>query len=126
MLAATRPTVDAMESCLLAWAAWRTSGGCGCGYPTRNVLDPAWSPPSPGMTPNMVSISRSDVQERWLDALIATLSVKLRDALYVVYVKRMSPAEQSWALSCQPSTVRARITEAKLKLGALMCKGFTS
>ena len=123
---AAQPTVDLLEQRLLAWAAWRTAGMCGAGYPTRNVLDPSWSPPSPGVRPGMRVVVVGDAQERAIDGHIRDLSVKLRDALYVVYIKRLQPDDQARALGCQTGTVRARVAEAKRQLGVLLRGGFTS
>lgn len=54
-----------------------------------------------------------------MDEKVQQLSVRLRDALYVVYIKRMSVPEQARALQCQPGTVRARVAEAKRQLSAM-------
>lgn len=118
MQATAEPTVDVMERRLLAWAAWRVQGMRGDGYPTRSVLDPGWMPPAPGMTPTMRTSTRSSVMERQVDDCVQGLSVRLRDALYVVYIKRMAPAQQAEALGCQPATVRARVLEAKRQVAA--------
>lgn len=120
------PTVDVVEARLLAWAAWRTSGGCADGFPSKSVLHPSWSPPSPGVRPTLHVSGRSEVGQRRMDALIGGLSLRLRDALYVVYIKRMAPAEQAAQLRCQQATVRARVIEAKRQLGVMLRGGFTS
>lgn len=120
------PTVDVVEARLLAWAAWRTAGGCADGFPSKSVLHPSWSPPSPGITPTLHVSGRSEEQQRQMDGLIGGLTVKLRDALYVVYIKRMAPADQAKHLRCQECTVRARVVEAKRQLGVALRGGFTS
>lgn len=107
---------DPMEARLLAWAAYRSAGGSADGYPTTNVLHSSWSPPAPGQRPSMRVSAPGCERERALDAKIGELSVRLRDTLYVVYVKRMGAKEQALALGCQPATVRARVQEAKTLL----------
>lgn len=119
-------TVDVVEQRLQAWAAWLTAGQCGDGFPTKSVLHPSWSPPSAGMTPTMASTSRSDRRERDVDAAVRDLSVKLRDAVFVVYVKRLPVDGQVQQLQCQASTVRARVIEAKRQVGIALRRGFTS
>lgn len=116
---AVESTQDVMERRLLSWAAWRCGAGCADGFPTKSVLHPSWSPPSGGQLPAMRVVFRGDAAERELDGKVQQLSVRLRDALYVVYIKRMSPADQARALQCQPGTVRARIAEAKRQLAAM-------
>lgn len=108
-------TVDALQSRLQAWAAWLTGGGNGAGYPTKSVLHESWLPPTPGQTPSMRTDSGgSTSQERELHAIIGSaLSVRLQNTLVVVYVMRAKPDEQVMRLDCQPSTVRARVSEAK-------------
>lgn len=119
-------TVDMVEARLLAWAAWRTAGRCADGYPSKSVLHPSWSPPAPGVTPTMHVAGAGEERQRQMDALVAGLSVKLRDALYVVYIKRMAPTEQARQLQCKECTVRARVSEAKRQLGVGLRMGFTS
>lgn len=123
---AEAPTVDVVEQRLLAWAAWRTAGCNGDGFPTKSVLHPSWSPPSPGVVPAMRASSGGSAREREVDGVVSELSVKLRDALYVVYVKRMPADDQARALGCQHATVRARVLEAKRQIGIALRRGFTS
>lgn len=115
----TEATVDVMERRLLAWAAWRAGGGCADGYPRTNVLHSSWSPPGGGLMPMMQAPSVGDAPERALDQHVQQLSVRLRDALYVVYIKRMGSEQQAVALQCQPATVRARVVEAKRQLASM-------
>lgn len=107
--------VDVLHQRLLAWAAWLTGGKTNAGYPTKNVLHSSWLPPAPGGTPTMVSVPASaGAQERALHAIISqALSVRLQNTLVVVYLMRAKPSEQTVLLDCQPSTVRARVVEAK-------------
>jgi DNA-directed RNA polymerase specialized sigma24 family protein len=107
--------IDVLHQRLLAWAAWLTGGGGGCGYPTKSVLHSSWLPPAPGSIPAMrTSSARSSAPERELHAIIRqTLSVRLQNTLAVVYLMRASASEQAVLLECQPSTVRARLGEAK-------------
>lgn len=107
-------TVDVIEQRLLAWSAWKHGGAVSDGYPTKSVLHESWSPPTTGRLPTMrVTNGRGDARERALDRAITTLSVRLQDTLVVVYLMRASADEQVARLGCQPSTVRARVIEAK-------------
>jgi hypothetical protein len=116
---ATQPTVDVMEQRLLAWGAWRAGGRCADGYPGTNVLHPSWSPPGGGQLPTMRAARSCDLAERLLDGKVQSLSVRLRDTLYAIYIKRMSAEQQAQVLQCQPSTVRARVVEAKRQIAAM-------
>lgn len=107
---------DRMERELLAWGAFRAGGGCGDGYPAMSVIHPNWQPPAKGMPAKLPMPGRSTAAERALDARIGGLSVKMRDALFVRYVKRLALADQAQALGCEQSTVVARITAAKRSL----------
>lgn len=113
---AAEPTTDLMERRLLAWGAWHNAGGCADGYPSKNVLHPSWSPPGGGTTPTRHAPMRGDVAECVLDGKIRQLSVRLQDALFVVYVRRLTVEAQAQMLQCQPSTVRMRVSEAKRQL----------
>jgi hypothetical protein len=104
---------DVMQTRLQAWAAWLTGGSNGAGYPTKSVLHESWLPPTAGQTPNIAVGGCSTRQERELHAIIKGLSVRLQNTLVVVYVLRASTKEQTERLKCQPSTVRARLAEAK-------------
>jgi len=112
-------TVDVIQGRLLAWAAWLTGGGSAAGYPTKSVLHESWLPPTPGQTPTMrTDGGGSSRQERELHRIInSALSVRLQNTLVVVYLMRAKPDEQVMRLDCQPSTVRARISEAKAIIG---------
>lgn len=106
---------DVLHQRLLAWAAWLTGGGSSAGYPTKNVLHSSWLPPAPGTTPTMVTAPAGTTRrERELHRIISqALSVRLQNTLVVVYLMRASTTEQTVLLECQPSTVRARVGEAK-------------
>lgn len=112
-------TVDVVQGRLLAWAAWLTGGSSAAGYPTKNVLHESWLPPTPGQTPTMrTDGGGGSLQERDLHRIIGSaLSVRLQNTLVVVYLMRAKPDEQVMRLDCQPSTVRARIGEAKAIIG---------
>lgn len=116
--------VDVLQQRLLAWAAWLTGGKGAAGYPTKSVLHNSWLPPAPGSTPTMASAPASGgSRERQLHAIISqVLSVRLQNTLVVVYLMRAPAAEQVLLLDCQPSTVRARVGEAK-RLIALALSG---
>jgi|GEM_PF-1497778 len=106
--------VDVLHERLQAWAAWLTAGTSGAGYPTKSVLHSSWLPPTPGSTPTMRTTPTSSTkQQRELHAVIQTLCLRLQNTLVVVYLMRVSPAVQATLLDCQPSTVRARVAEAK-------------
>jgi len=81
-----------------------------------SVIHPNWTPPSQGMSARMPMPARSTLAEQAMDAAIRDLSVKLRDSLYVVYVKRASVLQRSEMLQCKPGTVDARVREAKRQL----------
>lgn len=116
-------TVDVMEQRLLAWAAWLKGGRDSAGYPTKSVLHQSWMPPAPGQTPTMRSApGGSDALQRQTHDDIQALSVRLQNTLVVVYLDRATVSEQVYRLDCQPSTVRARVVEAK-RLLARMAEG---
>ncbi|MCU0920179.1 MAG: hypothetical protein MUF08_03185 [Burkholderiaceae bacterium] len=113
---------DTMERRLLAWGAWRVAGNSGEGYPTRSVLHPSWSPPAQGLRPGMRIAARCDAEERQLDGIIGSLSVRKRDALFLVYCKRMTLHAAAEVLHCSgPDAVRLRIMQAKRELHCAMC-----
>ena len=118
--------VDVLHQRLLAWAAWLTGGGSGAGYPTKSVLHSSWLPPAPGSTPTMKTTpAGSTAPQRELHAIISqALSVRLQNTLAVVYLMRASAEEQAALLECQPSTVRARVGEAKRLIALALAKGF--
>ena len=108
---------EAMTQRLREWGAWLAGGAkCGAGFPTKSVLHQSWMPPAPGTTPSMKAGGPSDRRERELHALIGRLTIKLANALVVVFVHRVPPAEQALRLDCQQSTVRARVGEARRQL----------
>lgn len=107
---------DRMERRLVAWGVWRSAGGNGAGYPAMSVIHPNWTPPARGLPPRMPPAAASCADEVALNGRIGELSVKMRDALFVRYVKRMSLADQAATLSCSESTVLMRIASAKRRL----------
>lgn len=117
--------IDVLHQRLLAWAAWLTGGGSGAGYPTKSVLHSSWLPPAPGSTPTLKTApSGSTAQQREMHAIVSkALSVRLQNTLVVVYLMRAKPAEQAVLLECQPSTVRARVAEAKRLIALALAKG---
>lgn len=114
----TEPTADIIERRLQEWAHW-IGGGTSVGYPVTNVLHQSWLPPSPGQLPTMQTGGRSSSRERALHAAILVLSVRLQNTLAVVYVYRLTAAEQAMRLGCAVSTVRARVQEAKRLLSLM-------
>ena len=118
------PTTDAMERRLQAWAAWLTGGRGAAGYPAKNVLHPSWLPPAAGQLPSMITVhAQPTVRERQVHAVVECMSVRLQNTLVAVYLMRASPAEQAVLLECQPSTVRARLADAKAKLAKMLSDG---
>lgn len=107
---------ERMERRLVAWGVWKSAGGNGAGYPAMSVIHPNWTPPARGLPPRLPPIGASSADEIALNASIAGLSVKMRDALFVRYVKRMSLADQAATLACSESTVLMRISAAKRRL----------
>lgn len=112
--------MERVERALMAWGAWRASGRAVGGYPAVNVLHPSWSPPADGVVRRAPVVSACEAMERRVDGAIAGLSVKLRDALWLVYVKRWPVAQQARALRCKPDTVGVRVRQAKRALAALV------
>jgi DNA-directed RNA polymerase specialized sigma24 family protein len=108
-----------IDARLRRWAAW-VSVGDGSGYPAMCVIHPEWQPPSPGTTPTLKTSPASDVRQT-RDA-IATLSLRLRNTLVVVYGRNLSLADQAAALQCAESTVVARVDLAHQLLRAEFCK----
>lgn len=109
--------LDVIEAKLQAWAAWRRSGGAADGYPRKSVLHPSWSPPAPGQLPSMPMPRRDSGIEGLMDEAVASLSVRLQDTLTAVYIMRAPVVEQVALLGCQESTVRARVADAKRRIG---------
>ncbi len=116
-------TTDRAQMLLERWAAWlQGSGAAAAGYPTKSVLHPSWLPPASGMVPVMHTTPASNCrQERAVHAVVCGMSKTMQDTLVVVYVWRKSEAERAAALQCQPSTVRARVAQAKRQILGAVC-----
>lgn len=119
----TEPTTDTIERRLQQWAAWlccsqKSSGG----FPCTNVLHPSWMPPTPGSRPTLKAGGQSDRQEIAMHNAVSQLSIRLRNTLVVVYVQKLSVADRELNLSCQASTIRARVAAAKAALAGLLDK----
>lgn len=114
--------LDAMERRLAEWAAWLRGGGGGNGYPVTNVLHESWLPPAPGQLPSMQTGGFSTARERQVHRVLGILSVRLQNTVVVVYVLRLSTAEQAARLQCQAGTVRARVAEVKREVWRLISK----
>jgi len=97
---------DAMDVRLRAWAQW-VSVGDGSGFPTKSVLHPEWSPPSPGQTPTLKTFKAS--MAPMVDGVIRRLSERQQQTLHVCYCTQMTLAERAERLQCQPATVDQRI-----------------
>lgn len=108
-----------IESALQRWGDWMRTGRDGAGYPGVNVLHPNWSPPSQGQRPPMKVAPSASTEVRGLHGAIGALSTRLRNTLVVVYVQRLSAAEQAKRLGCAESTVRARVRQAKAALACV-------
>lgn len=98
--------IESIERLLLDWAAWRMVGD-GSGYPTKSVLHPEWSPPSPGQTPTLKTFKAS--MAPMVDRVIRRLSERQQQTLHVCYCTQMTLAERAERLQCQPATVDQRI-----------------
>jgi DNA-directed RNA polymerase specialized sigma24 family protein len=109
---------DAMEARLREWATWLACG-TSAGFPVTNVLHQSWLPPAPGQLPTMQTGGRSTRRERAMHAAVLSLSRRLQNTLFVVYVQRVGAQEQAVRLECAASTVRARVIEAKRLLSLM-------
>lgn len=107
--------IQEIEARLLRWAAY-VQVGDGSGYPVMSVLHSEWQPPSPGVTPTLKAVSRSDVRET--HRLIGLLSVRLRNTIVVHYCMKLPVAEQAQRLECAEKTVHARVEIAHRLLRA--------
>lgn len=115
-------TVDVMDRRLREWAEWRVSRGTTAGaFPNKNILHPSWLPPTGPALMSLRAIScGSSRREREMDSLIGDLPVKLRDAVWVVYLLRADVGRQVELLKCKEAAVRARVVEAKRRLAAAL------
>ena len=111
---------QAIHGRLLSWAQWLTTGGTAVGYPTTNVLHQNWMPPTPGGTPTLRSSPASSGAQRETHRCIGALTLRLSNTLVVHYIYRGSLAEQACRLGCQPSTVAARVAEARRLIGLML------
>lgn len=113
------PQIDAR---LMRWADAVTVGD-GSGYPSVCVLDPDWSPPSPGQTPTMkVSMGGHDV--RATHRAISLLSMRQRNTVVVHYVIKGSVASQAEQLECAPDTVHQRVEQVHAALARILAEEF--
>lgn len=101
--------IEAVEHALLEWAQWLKVGD-GSGYPTTNVLDRTWLPPTPGITPTLKVAAGAGV--RRTHAAVRRLSGHLQSTLVVHYVMALPLAEQAQRLQCRPDTIGERIRTA--------------
>lgn len=114
---------DVLQERLQQWGAWLAAGGRPVsGFPTKSVLHQSWMPPSQGVLHSRVVRTVSDRRERELHRCIGRLSVKLSNALIVVFVHRVPPDEQAVRLGCQQATVRARIAHARSRLRVMLAQ----
>lgn len=101
--------LDEIDRLLWLWAETLKVGD-GSGYPTKAVLHPDWSPPSPGITPTLkVSSRRRDA----VGPLVGRLPDSLKATLAAKYLLRMSDREAAAALDCAVATVGQRVTRAQ-------------
>lgn len=99
---------------LVEWAVWRTVGDAS-GYARTNCLHESWAP-GRGQLSMAVQRVNTHAREREIDAHVRRLSARLQDTLAVYYCKRLPQSEQARLLGCQPSTVRARVGEARRQI----------
>lgn len=109
--------IEWVEKLLRDWAAWKTVGD-GSGYPRTNVLDPTWSPPSPGSTPTLKAYSAN--LSPVVDAAIRKLSERHQRTVWVCYCTQRTLAERAEYLRCQPATVDARVWTIHRELQRLL------
>ena len=105
---------------LRRWAEACTVGD-GSGYPTMSVLHPGWMPPAPGLTPTLKVTVASDVLQT--NRAVRGLSLKLRAAVVVHYVKRGPIEQQCDELGCSKTTLHERIERAHTELAAALAMG---
>ena len=111
--------IEAIDDMLRRWAAAVAGEGDGSGYPTKSVLHEDWSPPAPGQTPTMKTVTRgADVLR--VHAAVAQLSMRERNTVVVHYCKRLSLDEQAIELGCQPVTVKKRVEAIHRALAAVL------
>ncbi|PTT89010.1 hypothetical protein DBR42_08665 [Pelomonas sp. HMWF004] len=110
--------IKAVDDALRRWAAAVAGEGDGSGYPTMSVLHEDWSPPSPGQTPTMKTVSRGrDVD--LVHAAVAALSMRARNTVVVHYCcGPLSLAEQAERLGCQVRTLELRVEAIHRDLAA--------
>lgn len=113
---AVRDDTERLERLLVAWGQWIGSGGRGDGFPKKNVLHESWLPPARGSVPMMAVGVAGRQAELALHEAIDRLSVRLKNTLVVVYVLKLSAAEQALRLECAEATVRERVRDAKRRL----------
>lgn len=104
-------TDDQVHVRLVEWAAWVTVGDAS-GYARTNCLHESWAP-ARGQMGMAVQRITQHAREREIDAHVRKLSTRLQDTLAVHYCRRMAVSEQAEVLGCQPSTVHARVREAR-------------
>lgn len=108
-----------VDEALQRWAAVVVGGADGSGYPTVNVLDRSWSPPTPGQTPTMkVSSTSRDVQR--MHAAVARLTLRSRNTVVVHYCKRLTIEQQAVELGCKPDTVKDRVENIHRQLAGML------
>ena len=111
---------DAVHQRLLSWAQWVSTGGTAVGYPMKSVLHESWLPPAPGSAPTMRVSMGSDKRERETHRAIAQLCIRLRNTVVAHYCHKVPLAEQATRLDCQPTTVEARVREARTAIGVVL------
>lgn len=104
-------TEDQVHVRLVEWSAWVTVGDAS-GYARTNCLHESWAP-GRGQLSTAVQRITTHAREREIDAHVRKLSTRLQDTLAVHYCKRLPVTAQAEVLGCQPSTVHARVREAR-------------
>lgn len=112
--------IKAVDDMLRRWAAAVAGEGDGSGYPTMSVLHEDWSPPAPGQTPTMKTVSRGrDVE--LVHAAVAQLSMRERNTVVVHYCcGPLGLSEQAERLGCQVRTVEKRVEAIHRALAPLL------
>lgn len=106
---------------LIEWADWVRVGCCAGGYPPLNVLHQDWVPAGAGCGQGggALIVARSD-RERAMHRAVVGLPPKLLAAVVAVYVVKLPPDQRAVALGCSASAVRARVSDARRVLAAVM------
>lgn len=109
---------DQVHARLMQWAVWRKSSRQGDGYPRVNVLHHTWMPRrGGGSAPVSGAVAgnsaRFDGLHKRTGEAVAALGARLAATVMQYYCVGGPMAEQALRLGCAPSTVHARVREAR-------------